>query len=72
MSKFSPSGENETGFIEGDGKGEFSCGNCVHMKDGCVHPIMKAISKQPRMKNGNVEVDEDDCCKFQRRPGDTE
>jgi hypothetical protein len=70
MSNWSPVGEPETEFTEGKDLGDFNCGNCVHMKDGCVHPIMKAISKRPRKQNGNVEVDDDDCCKFVKRPGE--
>lgn len=70
MANYKPVGEDTTGFTEGGDHGEFNCGNCVHMKDGCTHPIMKSISKQPKLKNGNIEVDEDDCCTFVRRPGD--
>lgn len=69
MSKYSPVGEPETDFEEGGDKGPFNCGNCVHMEDGlCKHPIMAAISKQPRGKGNFPIVDEQDCCKFVRRP----
>lgn len=65
-----PTGEPKTEFEKGDGKGEFQCGNCVHMKgQACVHPVMVEYSRQPRDKDGNPKVDSDDCCQFVRRPG---
>lgn len=69
--KTEPVGEPETEFTEGGDKGPFNCGNCVHMRAGiCNHPTMIEHSKQPRNKRGFPKVDEDDCCKFVRRPGD--
>lgn len=67
-----PSGEPKTGFIEGEHRGAYNCGNCVH-RDGnhCEHPTMVKLNKtQPRDAKGYPEVDGDDCCEFQRRPGD--
>lgn len=65
-----PTGEPETDFEKGGSKGPFECGNCVHMEAGvCHHPIMVAVSKQPRRK-GLPVVGEHDCCRFVRRKGD--
>lgn len=67
----SPSGEPVTGFEEGGDLGPFNCGNCMHMEDGaCTHPVMVRMSKQPKKGDG-VEVDEDDCCTYVRRKGET-
>jgi len=69
-------GEYETAFVKGDQKGEFNCGNCVHMyssgpHDGaCHHPVMVSYSKQPRDDKRFPIVDEDDCCRYVRRPED--
>jgi len=64
-------GEYETSFVKGDGKGPFECGNCVHMHgEACHHPVMVSYSKQPRDDKRFPIVDEDDCCKFVRRPED--
>ena len=66
-------GEEGTGFVKGRKLGEFNCRNCVHMnkKDGvCEHPIMDAVSDQPRGKNNFPKVAPEDCCQYQRRPGD--
>lgn len=68
-------GEAGTGLIRGDDKGEYNCGNCVHFRRGhsangiCEHPVVDALSEEPRL-GGFVKVDEDDCCEYQRRPGD--
>lgn len=72
IANIDPTGEPFTDFERGGDKGRFECGNCVHMdfKEGvCLHPIMEAVSKQPR-KNGKPKVDHDDCCKFVRRLGE--
>lgn len=71
MPNDNPTGEEVTGFINGAGRGEFNCGNCVHMKgSACTHPVMVSKSHLLRDKDGNPKVDSDDCCKFQRRKGD--
>ena len=65
----SPAGEPLTEFEKEDGRGEFKCGNCIHMEDDyCNHPVMIQVSKQPRNKEGKPIVGESDCCKFVRRP----
>ncbi|HEX5426581.1 MAG TPA: hypothetical protein VFW94_23740 [Candidatus Acidoferrales bacterium] len=70
-----PTGEAGSGLIRGAGRGEFNCGNCIHFRRGhakngiCEHPVVDALSQEPRM-GGYVKVDEDDCCSYQRRPGD--
>lgn len=70
MKKDEPVGEYVTEFEKGEGKGPFNCGNCVHMSGSvCVHPVMIALSKQPK-KNGKPVVDKDDCCRYVRRKGD--
>lgn len=72
LSNIAATGEPFTDFERGGNKGPFQCSNCTHMdaKEGvCLHPIMEAVSKQPR-KNGKPKVDEDDCCKFVRRKGE--
>lgn len=69
--KDAETGEAKTGFIRGKGRGKFQCGNCVHMRvDSCTHPVMVEDSKIPRDTYGNPKVDKDDCCTYQRRPGD--
>jgi hypothetical protein len=69
MSKYSETGEEGTGFEHDDGKGVRECGNCVHM-DGevCKHPVMQAISKEPRDRDNFPIVSKHDCCRFVRRP----
>lgn len=72
MPSVAPSGEAVTGFIKGEGRGQFNCGNCVHMdhkKGVCEHPVMVAASKEKK-SDGFPIVDHDDCCGFQRRKGD--
>lgn len=72
MANVSATGEAVTGFIEGQGRGEFNCGNCVHMdhaKGVCEHPVMKVAHKGEK-SGGFPIVDRDDCCQFQRRKGD--
>lgn len=62
-------GEPHTGFEKAGSLGEFECGNCTFMKDGCDHPVMMKYSTQPRLENGHVEVDEEDCCEYVDRVG---
>jgi hypothetical protein len=64
-------GEPGTGFEKRAGKGPFECGNCGYFKNGdaCTQKDMKAKSKQPRHKNGDVIVAADDCCEFIERIG---
>jgi hypothetical protein len=71
MASEAPTGEASTGFIKGRKRGPYECGNCVHMEgEGiCIHPVMIEKSNQPKKGKG-VAVDERDCCRFQRRPGD--
>lgn len=58
-------GEPGTGFEKADAKGPFECGNCRYMAQGaCTNAIMKKLSKQPRNEQGNVLVDEKDCCEY--------
>ena len=68
MNNNAPTGEPETEFEKSADKGPFECGNCIHMSEGlCKHPIMMAVSRQPRGKGGFPKVGEHDCCKFVRR-----
>ena len=72
-SKYDEEGEDGTGFAKGDGKGEFNCGNCVHMQkddeaNGCMHPIMMSLSKLKRNRENYPIVDHDDCCRYVKRP----
>jgi hypothetical protein len=60
-------GEPGTGFEKRAGKGPFECGNCEYFKEGCTQKDMKKLSKQPRLPNGNVDVDADDCCEYVER-----
>jgi hypothetical protein len=67
-------GEEGTGFEKDNNKGEFECGNCRYFANGnaCTQKDMKAKSKQPRHPNGDVVVDEEDCCEFVDRIGKIE
>lgn len=63
-------GEPGTGFEKAGDLGEFECGNCKFMRDaGCHQPDMMAKSKEPRLKDGSVKVDEEDCCEYVKRVG---
>lgn len=61
-------GEPNTGFETGE-KGPFCCGNCSYYKDGCTQKDMIKYSKQPKLSNGNIKVDKDDCCEYVDRKG---
>ena len=70
-SKNAVTGEAVTEFQKGEGRGYFTCGNCIHMQgNGCAHPVMMKESKQPKIKGGLIKVAPKDSCKFIRRPGD--
>lgn len=63
-------GEPGTGFEKAGDLGEFECGNCRFF-DGksCGQIDMMQRSKQPRLPNGRVKVDEEDCCEYVDRVG---
>jgi hypothetical protein len=66
-----PSGTKKAGFVVGGNGGSFKCGNCVHMSKGtCQHPEVIADQEAPHNADGAVPVNENDCCEYQRRPGD--
>lgn len=66
-----PSGTRKAGFVKGADKGEFECGNCIHQVAGnCVHPDVMADHELKHNEDGSVPVDRDDCCEYQKRPGD--
>jgi hypothetical protein len=47
--------------------GDEHCSNCEHFlpsENGCNGPKMKAMSKQPRLSDGNVKVSSGGWCKF--------
>lgn len=62
-------GEKGTGFEKRGDKGPFECGNCRFFRQGCDQEDMKKKSKQPRLPNGLVKVDADDCCEYVDRIG---
>ena len=63
-------GEPWTGFEKAGDKGEFECGNCRWFnKNSCIQADMLAKSLQPRLSNGHVVVDEEDCCEYVDRVG---
>lgn len=65
-------GEPGTGFEKGKGKGDFACWNCNYYKeDSCGQDDMMQLSKQPRLENGRVQVEDDDCCEYVDRAGRT-
>lgn len=71
-------GERGTGFERAGTKGPFECGNCRYFiggpgGPGCGQADMKRHSRQPRLPDGRVQVDGDDCCEFavQDRAGET-
>ena len=65
-------GEAGTGFEKAADLGEFECENC-HFFDAvagaCNQETMKALSKQPRLADGRVSVDAEDCCEYVSRMG---
>jgi hypothetical protein len=65
-------GEPGTGFEKAGDLGEFECGNCRFFdpkSPGCRQPDMMAKSKQPRLKDGRVQVEHEDCCEYVDRVG---
>ena len=62
-------GEPHTGFEKAGDLGEFECGNCSFMQEGCNHPLMMLYSKEPRLPNGHVYVEDEDCCEYVDRVG---
>lgn len=64
-------GEAGTGFEKRGDKGPFECGNCEYF-DGksCGQKDMMKQSKQPRLANGRVKVDAEDCCEYVERVGE--
>ena len=65
-------GEPGTGFEKAGDLGEFECGNCEYFDpeaNACDQKDMKAKSKQPRLKDGRVSVEPEDCCEYVERVG---
>lgn len=63
-------GEPGTGFEKRGAKGPFECGNCEYFKNlSCGQADMMKLSKQPRTKDGRVEVAAADCCEYVERKG---
>ncbi len=63
-------GERGTGFEKAGTLGEFECGNCSFFEgQGCYQEDMKEKSKEPRNKDGSVQVGEEDCCEYVDRVG---
>jgi hypothetical protein len=67
-------GEPGTGYeppeIRGKDLGDFNCYNCRFFNpgnSGCRQKTMMEKSKQPRLENGQVEVDEMGCCEYIHR-----
>lgn len=62
-------GEQGTGFEKRGNLGPFQCSNCRYFSDGlCRQEDMLRESRQPR-RDGQVEVDKEDCCEFIERVG---
>lgn len=63
-------GEPGTGFEKREDLGDFVCGNCEYYKnDSCGQADMMARSKEPRTKDGRVQVEDRDCCEYVDRVG---
>lgn len=65
-------GEPGTGFEKAGELGEFECGNCKYFDpsaSACDQKDMMKNSKQPRLKDGRVSVDAEDCCEYVERVG---
>lgn len=63
-------GEEGTGFEKRGNKGAFECGNCSYYDNhSCGQKDMMEKSKQPRLPNGRVKVEADDCCEYVERIG---
>ena len=72
---FMVKGEDGTGFEKAADLGEFECENC-HFFDkragACGQSTMMALSKQPRLADGRVQVGPEDCCEYVDRMGKKE
>jgi len=69
---FAVRGEAGTGFEKAADLGEFECGNCLFYDataGACNQETMKALSKQPRLADGRVSVEAEDCCEYVSRMG---
>ena len=69
---FAIQGEAGTGFEKAGNLGEFECENCLYFDasaGACNQETMKAVSKQPRLADGRVSVDAEDCCEYIKRAG---
>lgn len=65
-------GEAGTGFEKRGDKGPFECGSCEYFTGhSCREKNMRRMSKQPRLPDGTVKVDEDDCCEYIERKKET-
>ena len=65
-------GEPGTGYEAPDGRGPFECANCRYFSAGastCRQSTMTRVSKQPREKDGRVQVDPHGCCEYVERKG---
>lgn len=59
--------EPKTGYVDRKVGGREHCFNCHHFKkeeSGCDGPKMKELSKQPKLKNGDVKVHAVGLCNF--------
>ena len=65
-------GEASTGFERRGNKGPFECGNCHYFRDNsCGEENMMKFSKQPKLKNGRIQVHSQDCCEYVERVGNS-
>jgi len=65
-------GEPGTGYENENGKGDFECGNCRYFdaaSSTCGQKTMVAMSRQPKMPDGRVKVEEEGCCEYVDRVG---
>lgn len=63
-------GEKGTGYEKFDGRGPFECGNCNYYRasdSSCGQKDMMKFSKQPRLRNSRVVVEERGCCEYVER-----
>jgi len=59
--------EPSTGYVDYKPTGEKHCSNCVHFlksKDECTGPHMLKLTKLPKLKDGNVKVNDKGLCNF--------
>lgn len=65
-------GEAGTGYEAESSLGEFECDNCRFFDEdssSCGQNDMMKKSKQPKLRNGRVEVDPEGCCEYVDRVG---